>query len=215
MKKTQWVLFLYLITAFSFLQADWLVTSQDGLNIRLTLPLDTLKEEKIIFIKAFTESYTRNPIIMGDIKNLKKMDLKTFLQSAFEDEENDFTNKKEKTIFLSAKTLEGKTIGYASFDKGAETIYIRQLAVDPAFWKKGVGACLVFAIFKLWEKPSRLQLVTRRANTKALTFYQNLGFTYSNFAHQGLDPKLYCGMDRTLSDEEILSVLAKYLNADG
>ena len=160
-------------------------------------------------MRSFTESYSNNPTILNNLRNQGK-DLSTFILSAFEDEEKDFRSKKANTIFLSAKTLDGKTIGYTSFDKGTDAIYIRQLSVDPDYWKKGVGTVLICAIFNVWTHPTKLQLATRCANTRAISFYQKLGFTFSDHLHEGLDPKVYCGLDRLVSNEEVHEILGHY-----
>jgi ribosomal protein S18 acetylase RimI-like enzyme len=164
-----------------------------------------LENEKKVFKMAFTECYKDIPLHdlgIGQPTSRHKT-LDQFLQAAFEDEERDLAGKKSNTYFLHATTEQGQIIGYASFDveekEDGKQAYIRHLAVDPSFERQGIGARLVY--FILDENPSltRIYLVTRRVNNKAILFYQKLSFKKSNDIHGDLDPTRYVGYEKVFS----------------
>lgn len=89
-------------------------------------------------------------------------------------------------------------IGYASFDvNDAMESYIRYLAVDPSTQHKGIGKRLVYSIIEMFPQISRISLVTRKANLKAINFYKHIGFCESNDQHDGFDSILYMGLEKT------------------
>lgn len=152
---------------------------------------NTLNQEKEIFMDSFYEAYKNI-----SLEALKIKDLKPFLESAFSDEFIDFDNKKDGTYFYHV-VHKNEIVGYASFDMNdrQDSAYIRQLAVTPKFWSKGIGKKLVFAIINQFESIKHLSLVTRRVNTIGVEFYKHIGFKESSFSHEGLDPKLYIGFE--------------------
>lgn len=88
-------------------------------------------------------------------------------------------------------------VGFAGFkdtDQKNE-IYISLLAIDPDYWKLGLGKELVFSIFNIKQETERLVVVTRRINEVARQFYAHLGFTVSEYMHPGYNPHKYIGYE--------------------
>lgn len=210
LNKSSFLILFFIIFTYSQLRADWIVTSKSGDRIRLAFPKENLDEEKGVFIRSFTSAYKDNQTIINDIKNILKIDLSTSLDTSFKKEENDFISNKSDVVFITAKNEEGQTLGFVSFDREKNGIYIRRLAIDPEFSGKGLGKLLVFSILNIWDKSTKIQLVTRRANTNALNFYKKIGFDLSNFEHPGVDPKIYCGLELSLSSIDIKTILNNY-----
>ena len=153
-----------------------------------------LAAEEDVFNKAFTASYNQLPVLLEQISK-KYPTLDAFLHAAFEDENVDFHACKPATYFLNAK-IGDNIVGYMSFDIMAnDSVYIRILAIDPAYTKKSIGRMLVFSIFKFHPTTTNILLITRRANTSAIEFYQHLGFKITGFTHEGYDPAVYVGME--------------------
>jgi len=174
-----------------------LSTSLFGFSIKPLEPNNPLQSElvlsaeKALFIEAFLQAYAKIPLKQLHIKSLHP-----FLEEAFEDELVDFRSKKENVFYYNALDKDKKVVGYVSFNVNPKenTAYIRQLAVSPKVWKKGLGKKLVFAILK--DAPvTNLRLVTRKVNKIGIEFYQHIGFKKSNYKHKGRNPDLYIGYE--------------------
>ena len=148
-------------------------------------------EEKRVFIASFTKAYKDISLETLEINSLDQ-----FLKSAFEDEESDFLRKKDGAFFYRAIDEKYRVIGYVSFDinQDEKSAYIRQLAVAPDKWGKGLGRALTFAVLKD-AAVRHLYLVTRRVNQIGLGFYEHLGFKQSKCTHEGLDAEKYAGYE--------------------
>lgn len=200
---------------FSLLQADWIVLCKNDLPIKITTERTSFEQERHVFFKAFSKSYSKNTQIMDDIKNITRMTLEKFLLKILKKEEFDWATKKNSVFFISAKTMDGKTIGYASFNENKENFHLRQLAIDPDFWGKEIGTALVFSIFTIRQKPSTISLKTRKANTSAVMFYKKIGFIFENIFPSKLEMKLYYRLKRTFSTEEIADIQKRYIIKTG
>jgi D-alanyl-D-alanine dipeptidase len=187
----------------------WLVTGKNDIKIILDYSRDDLIEEKNVFLKSFSVAYQDNYTILNDIKERKKVDLQTFLNNEFQNDLDDFTNQKLNTIFITAKTIDGKIIGYVSFNKVEDGVYVRHLVVDPSFSHIGIGKFLVFSVLNVW-KCQKLHVATRKANKNAVTFYQRLGFIPCDSIPDELDPEIFCGLIYTVSDEKLKEIQSHY-----
>ena len=121
-----------------------------------------------------------------------------FLNKAFDCEVEDLNGETTKVYFLSA-VKNGKVVGFASFNQeGNDAIYVRQMSVDPDYWRQGIAKALVFKAQEVLPQARKYVLMTRLVNTTAIGFYKALGFTQTSYLHDGLDPKLYVGYEYTI-----------------
>lgn len=162
-------------------------------------PGGNLDAEGQVFFHSFEMAYA-NFDPKNDLQLEPGIDLQKFLSDAFRDEKERFSKPESPNIkehYLSARSKDGKCIGYASVQVKSESdgdqLYIHQLAVLPSFQRKGVGKELVFHC--VTPKTRRIDILIRRINNEAKVFYKKLGFKESapdnNEAHAHLDPKLY------------------------
>lgn len=166
-----------------------------------------MKAEEALFKKSFKHAYKKVPEILQSVG-----DLDHFLTAAFADEIKDFTAKKSGTYFFRAIDSGSKqVVGFVGFDVKTKekSAYIRQLAVDPKYQKSGVGRQLVFALLQGSDlELDHMEMVTRKANIEAFNFYRKLGFIESPFQHEGLDPKVYGGLEWHLTKQVVKAPIA-------
>ena len=194
-----------------------------GFNIvRRTPPGDSLADEEEVFMRAFTKAYKDLDVDKDlQLKYAEGMTpaqaLEKFLRDAFAEEKARFATSKDSTsdIFYAAVSkVSGRAIGYISVDKSESSIYLAQLAVDPACEKSGIGRALVFCAAD--EQTERIHLLTRRVNARTVAFYKHLGFKETErreSGHEHLDPKLYIAMEwlKKDQDETVKSPVGKLL----
>lgn len=188
------------ILIFSPLRADWVVTCSDDSIVTLSICKDNLDREKQVFHRSFKKEYGGTEI--EDMVIKKHGSLSNFLDAAFVDEEEDFKNEKENSLFVVAKNLDGEVVGFVAFDKHGTRAYERQLAVDPNYQRKGIGTFLSFVFLMVWPDCSFSDLVSRMLNFGGIKFYQRIGFRFSDYVHEGLDPSVYVGLERVFSEDQ-------------
>jgi ribosomal protein S18 acetylase RimI-like enzyme len=77
-----------------------------------------------------------------------------------------------------------KIIGFALFEKwGKSAYYLAEMAILPAYQRKGLGKKLTFSVFDKDPFIQKILLVTEIANTWAQAFYESIGFKRSCFVH--------------------------------
>lgn len=106
---------------------------------------------KEVFIKAFTTAYKEYTPEQLYLEN-KPDYLKRLLENALEDEENEFNTQKEGVLFVVAQdAATNEIIGFVGYDvhRGEEknTVYIKQLAVEPTCKNQGLGNILIRLLF--------------------------------------------------------------------
>jgi len=162
---------------------------------------------KELFMESFADAYKEFTPEQLFLEN-KPSYLTKFLAAAFEDEENDFNNKKEGALFVVARDVKSKEIiGFAAYDvtatSSATTVYIRQLAVDPTYKQQGVGTLLVLNTVRAiaQHQPCVVTVCTRKINEPAVNFYQNLKFQDASMeeVHPELPAYKYCGFKLNLN----------------
>lgn len=77
--------------------------------------------------------------------------------------------------FLGAR-LEGKLAGFVSWKIAGDTLDLHRLAVDPSYFRRGVGRALVRAAEAAAPAPSRVVVQTGAANEPAKALYCSEGF---------------------------------------
>ena len=185
------LLFLFVLTAPNALSAAWefIDADKEVIVFDWVQPGSSLSEEEKLFIKTFTEAYKKfTPADLGVEDKL------LFLKDSFSDVIKDFIG--DRAIILTAKK-NGKVIGFASFnptDK-AHQMYVGQLAVDPDFWRKGIGKELVFGIRRLQPDVQKIVAIGRRLNSIGKNFFLKIGFTECAYMHPDYDAKKYVGYE--------------------
>ncbi len=81
---------------------------------------------------------------------------------------------------------DGEVAGYLGCHHVADEAYITNVAVFPAFRRKGVGRALVEAAKKQADGMYRLSLEVRASNQPAIALYRSLGFV-----EDGVRPRFY------------------------
>jgi ribosomal protein S18 acetylase RimI-like enzyme len=158
---TRWFLLLVLCVFYTTNTA-WKVRCKDGSIVVVSVCKENLEKECNVFNKSFMHAYQDTEIELMILKKYKN--LSSFLNEVFEDEKTDFNFRRPYTLFISAKDLQGRVIGFASFDKKSDHIYIRNLAIDPRFQKLGLGSLLMYSFVNIWKNVARVILCTRRLN---------------------------------------------------
>ncbi|BDC34397.1 hypothetical protein Noda2021_03550 [Candidatus Dependentiae bacterium Noda2021] len=163
-------------------------------------------EAKEVFLRSFADAYkvySPEQLFLTD----KPDYLTSFLQAAFEDEENDFNNQKEDALFVVAFDSKNHVVGFVAFDKhsknGETKVYIRQLAIDPAYQNKGLGRLLCIDTLQeiIEHKPAKIVVCTRKINEPAIQFYHKLSFNDATMdeVHPELPAHKYRGFMLTMN----------------
>ncbi len=167
---------------------------------------DILMRAKELFIKTFLEVYEEYSPEQLYLEN--KSELRPLIEVAFESEENDFINKKKEALFVVARDVESnKIIGFVSYDNTEtsenRTIYIRQLAIDRAYRKQGLGKALVLDMIKIiaQNQPAVVMVCARKINESAISFYHKLNFqdALMKDVHPELPEHKWCGFKLSLN----------------
>ena len=168
---------------------------KDGENILIEqIFCGDLKEEKEIFVAAFTERYKNLTLELLGLASEEERN--KFMNDAFDDEPKSLSGG--KIYFLRARCDE-KILGFVSFELEEEnTIYIREFAVLPHKWRKGIGAALTKSIFIVVPTVRKVVGITRRLNQDAIDCYIKLGAHFCDYSHpayQWYDPEKYVGLE--------------------
>jgi ribosomal protein S18 acetylase RimI-like enzyme len=149
---------------------------------------DDIKQAEGVYDTAFTEAYQH--FTTQDLGTTSASDCKDNAYWFYRDCEP-FEQKDPKVHFMVAKN-DGRVVGYLSFDdQGNGNVYIREMAVEPRMWRKGIGSGLVSFIRALMPFTQKIMVVTRKINVAACLFYQKLGFKPVNGVHDGFDANYY------------------------
>jgi len=149
MRKFFCSVFVFISVFFSPLKADWKVICKNETPVILSICKKNLEKEKAVFFSSFIKAYSGTEV---EKMVLKKYDsLEEFLAAAFSEEEEDFKKNKQDTLFISAKTMNGKVIGFIGFDKKEDHAYVRQLAVHSDYQRLGLGTLLTFSFLNFWN----------------------------------------------------------------
>ncbi len=183
---------LLVVGMLTSLPSSVLVAAQDDV-VYTWVESGKLEEERQVFLKALKKNFEHLTLEQLGVDNLE-----AFLNRAFDDEVNDLANKSLKVRFVTARK-KGKVVGFASFNlEGNDTIYVRQMSVDPDHWKQGIGKALIYKAREVFSQARTYVLMTRHVNTNAINFYKKLGFKETTYLHEGLDPKKYMGYEYTI-----------------
>lgn len=184
------------------------VTLRNGKKVELLqLSPDTdagiFRKGKEVFVQTFKEAYSNfsaEDLYLKDEPDF----LTSFLDKAFEDEENDFENKRPNAHFLVARVVgTQEVIGFVAHDIDPETkqAYIRQLAIAPQEQGQGLGKKMTLGVItKIAAGTQKVVVCTRRINQQAKEFYTRLGFIDSDMerVHPQLSAVKYQGFELSL-----------------
>ena len=187
-----------LVVAFSFGGSSCTSCINGQKNSIVTIEYVTsgaLEEEKKVFIRAFQAAYEGIPLAVLNVESIE-----AFLEAAFEDEPLDLNNPNKNVSCAVAKKGEA-IVGVIFFEPGLQEneVYIRQLAVEPAEQKQGIGQQLMMSIQTALPKTERLVVATRAVNVPARNFYKKIGFTECKEVPHGLNPERYVGYEKDLA----------------
>jgi len=182
------VLGLFFLFWFSFSWAtqariEW-INKQEGL----------VEQDRDVFVHSFLGYYSGLRDQNLDEGTLPE-DIETFLNDAFDDEENDFLNDGFRALRI---IIDDVQVGYASIDINQENneIYLRQVGVLPNYQRKGLGSEVLDHLLEELPDTRKINLVTRRINRVSQDFAKKNGFVESEFLHEHYDPNIYIAFSR-------------------
>ncbi len=186
--KKLFLLFMFLLFTQAIYSLDF-VNKTGHLVYLEPCQIEDLPSCESIFMTAFSEAYKDfTPEQLG-VK-----DKVLFLKEAFADVYDDVCLGLQK---LMVAKIADQVVGFVGFKETeqAHQVYISQLAVDPAYWKQGIGKWLVFSVFELFDEVESLVVIPRKINRVAHNFYFKLGFMESSYMHPGYNPARYIGYE--------------------
>lgn len=191
---------LFILTFSSLCFADLTVQDRDGHEVKLVIASTDalLEKDREVFVSAFSNNYQDVPIQNLNPEFKTQGDVDKWLNDYFDEEEKLL---RAEQIFYVRAYQDGKLIGWASFEKGKakdSAAYVRHMAISPDYQRKGIGKQLLFSIKNdndLLPNTQRIYLITRRLNTRAISFYEKHGFRESHYMRVGLDSSRYVGFE--------------------
>ncbi len=155
----------------------------------------SLKEEEDFLVRAFLYAYRGIPADVLKTDNVEKRFRLFFVEESID------LNNPDKEIYVIRAEYNNELIGYVSFEHyGApDTVYIRELGVDPSVMQCGLGRKLVFICKEYIPCVRRIILATTVYNKNAREFYKHVGFTESADVPHDLDPSMFVGLEYLVS----------------
>ena len=174
--------------------------SAESITLQWESDSDWEREEEI-FVRSFLEVYKD----FSEEQLGVKQDKEEWLRSAFRKKIDAF-KKGDGKIFLASVKKGDKVVGFSAFNETENKgeVNIKQLAVDPEYWRQGIGKKLIFSINKKIDGIQKYVLVTRYINIGARNFYIKLGFKECGYECEGLDPKNYVGYELEVEEKNNL-----------
>lgn len=150
-------------------------------------------ESKKVFLDAFVKCYGQIPLDV--LRKPSREAMTQWLDDYFEEFYVDYESSKS-SLWLSAKAND-KIVGFLVIDiaKYPEEIYLAQLAIDPAYQKRGIASSMIRNLFDQFSECARFVLITRCANEEARGLYKTLGFTPSSYMHEGYSREFFTGFE--------------------
>ncbi len=150
-------------------------------------------EFKKVYLDAFVKCYDQVPLSV--LRKSSREEMGQWLADAFEEFYVDSKSSKNN-LWLSAKA-DGKVVGFLVINvaKYPEEIYLAQLAIDPAYQRRGIGSSMIRGLFDQFSECDKFVVITRCANEEAKGLYNALGFTPSSYMHEGYSRELYTGFE--------------------
>lgn len=148
---------------------------------------------KKVFLDAFVKCYDQVPLDV--LRKSSREEMVQWLDDAFQEMYVDYTASKS-SLWLLAKAYD-KIVGLLVIDlaKYPEEIYLAQLAIDPAYQRRGIGSSMVRSLFDQFSECGKFAVITRCANEEAKSLYSALGFSSSSYMHEGYSRDLYTGFE--------------------
>jgi len=86
--------------------------------------------------------------------------------------------RKPSSIALGAYREEGELVGYAFVSRYVDAWHVMNIAVSPAFRRRGIASTLLERLFEVTASDPRrgYTLEVRVSNTEAIRLYERLGF---------------------------------------
>lgn len=72
--------------------------------------------------------------------------------------------------------LDGKRVGWLEVRQTGEEIFLKQLYLDPAYQRRGIGSYVIQRLLNDWAGIARSMALFVLKNNPAVRFYQRLGF---------------------------------------
>jgi ribosomal protein S18 acetylase RimI-like enzyme len=163
-------------------------------HVAREIPADDEAELKTLFIDTFLANYRSN----GAYLDQSDEEIQASLFSDFDKIISPNLHSNKPQTLLLVKT-ENKLIGYTLFEMlDPHTVYVAELGITPAFWRKGLGKKMTFAVQEKNPHLQKIVLLTEKINLSAQRFYEALGFQPSTYTHEGYSPDRFCAYELTL-----------------
>jgi ribosomal protein S18 acetylase RimI-like enzyme len=125
---------------------------------------------------------------------LYKNELRDIVEASFGWDENYQRKRFEEKYALDWFhwiELEGRHVGYVCYTFTLIELHLSLLIIEKQFQRKGLGRVIMKSVTDLARaKDLKITLSSFKNNTKAITFYQNLGFRIMNQDNHFLDFEL-------------------------
>lgn len=177
--------------------APWTTLRKTGIPITYEwIKEGSLLAERELCKTVFKDAY-KNFSLDADLQVTEYTNLDAWLEDSFngsfKTETIQLNNPQSKSYFIHA-IINNSVIGFACFEEdGNAKVYLRKLAVDPAYKRLGIGTELVKSIFNKLPNIKEIRLITRKINLVARDFFQALGFVENDYIRAGYDSALFIG----------------------
>ncbi len=80
-------------------------------------------------------------------------------------------------LFIARILCSDQVVGFAAAKLDDKVCLLRELDVDPKWWRQGIGTRLVREVFDWLDGTTPIQLEVETNNTRAIEMYHKLGFS--------------------------------------
>ena len=184
------ILFFIILLASSTVGAERLFLDKKGNEFCFDwVAAGDLHEEEQLFIQVFKELYKDVPEVYFGSEGLVAM-----LQRIFDEE-------KAKHNFISVKK-DDDVVGFVSFRETERDheIYLKLIAVDPAYRQCGIGKELILSILRELPNTEKFVLDTRKTNKVVISFCKEFGFKSRACFDKTLPQEWYIGFEVEVYD---------------
>lgn len=157
------------------------------------------EKKKLLLYNAFYEAYKDFLPHEIDASYKDCTQVKQFIISTFDNEFSELDKKTNILIYIAKNKKNDELVGIVILESNLTHLYIRHMAIAPAYQRRGIGKELIRYIIKNNVDSYKILADTRKTNTKACDFYKSLGFTPLNEpVIEKLSKDKYCGFSMIL-----------------
>lgn len=200
--------------------STWLCLSSSIILGNFEIKSNEHTDVSIVFAEANTDLTVQRDIyaqsLLASYKNLIGNDLSSLNDKFVSDEafiehynqvfEREVTALNNGECYFLSAIQDGKPVGWITVDskpsRGQGEFYLREMAVDNDFKRKGIGSALLQAITHPGSPltdAKTLLVITRKMNIPSIKLFEKLGYVESDYMHPDYSSEKYLSFEKKVN----------------